>query len=84
MRSWTGSGEDTIRDRYVAAFERALPELSAEELWFRMRGILAVAAVDRVDAHNQPASLSPVAGEAARRWAITFLSAAMSAPPTPT
>jgi len=26
----------------------------------------------------------PVAGEAARRWAITFLAAAMSAPPTGT
>jgi hypothetical protein len=59
---------------------------SPEELWFRMRGILAVVAVDRVEVYNRgtPASLSPVASEAARRWAITFLAAAMSAPPTGT
>jgi AcrR family transcriptional regulator len=84
MRSWTGTAEYTVRDRYLAAFGRALPDLSPQELWFRVRGILAVVAVDRVDVYNQPpsASLSPAAGEAARRWAITFLAAAMSAPPT--
>jgi hypothetical protein len=51
-----------------------------------MRGILAVTAVDRVQVYNQrpPASLSPAAGDAARHWAITFLAAAMSAPPTGT
>jgi hypothetical protein len=51
-----------------------------------MRGILAVVAMDRVEVYNRrtPASLSPVAGEAARRWAITFLAAATSAPPTGT
>ena len=86
MRTWSGPAEDTVRDRYLAAFGRALPGLSPEELWFRMRGILAVVAVDRVEVYNRrtPASLSPVAGEAARRWAITFLAAAMSAPPTGT
>jgi AcrR family transcriptional regulator len=80
-RAWTGAAEDTVRDRFVAAFERALPGLPAEELWFRLRGILAVTAVDRVNLYNQrpPASGS---GEAARDWAITFLAAAMSAPPT--
>jgi hypothetical protein len=63
-----------------------MPGLSPEELRFRMRGILAVAAMDRVGVYNQrlPAGLVPVAGEAARRWAITFLAAAMSAPPTGT
>jgi AcrR family transcriptional regulator len=86
MRNWTGSAEDTVRDRYLAAFARALPDLSPQELWFRMRGILAVVAVDRVDVYNQPpsASLFPVTGEAPRRWANTFLAAAMSAPPTAT
>jgi hypothetical protein len=51
-----------------------------------MRGILAVVAVDRVEDYNRrtPAGLPTVAGEAARRWAITFLAAAMSAPPTGT
>jgi hypothetical protein len=85
MRSWTGPAEDTVRDRYLAGFGRALPSLSQEELWFRMRGLLAVVAVDRVEVFNRltPVSL-PVAGEAARRWAITFLTAAMSAPPTGT
>ena len=85
-RSWTGPAEATVRDRYLAAFGRALPGLSPQELWFRMRGFLAVVAVDRVEAYNQPAPgcVTPVAGEAARRWAITFLAAAMSAPPTGT
>jgi AcrR family transcriptional regulator len=84
VRAWPGPAEDAVRDRYLAAFARALPSLSPEELWFRVRGILAVTAVDRVDVYNQrfPAGVSPEAGEAARRWAITFLAAAMSAPPT--
>jgi len=86
MRTWSGPAEDSVRDRYLAAFGRALPSLSEEELWFRIRGILAVTAVDRVEVYHRPpaACLSPVAGEAARRWAITFLAAAMSAPPTRT
>jgi AcrR family transcriptional regulator len=86
MRAWTGPAEDTVRDRYFAAFARALPGLSPQELWFRMRAILVVVAVDRVEADNPPsaASVSPAAGELARRWAITFLAAAMSAPPTGT
>ncbi|MFF3191221.1 TetR/AcrR family transcriptional regulator [Streptomyces misionensis] len=85
-RSWTGPDEDTVRERYLAAFERVLPGLSPEELRFRLRGILAVAAVDRLEVHQQPSPgcTTPVAGEAARRWAITFLTAAMSAPPTRT
>jgi AcrR family transcriptional regulator len=84
VRTWTGAAEDTVHDRFLTAFGRALPGLSPAELWFRLRGILAVTAVDRVDVHNQrcPGDPSPVAGEAARRWAITFLAAAMSAPPT--
>ncbi len=60
MRSWTGPAEDTVRDRYLAAFRRALPGLSPPELLFRMRGILAVVAVDRVDAYNQPTFGLPV------------------------
>ncbi|MFD1541178.1 TetR/AcrR family transcriptional regulator [Nonomuraea guangzhouensis] len=83
-RSWTGPDEDTVRERYLAAFGRALPGLAPQELWFRMRGILAVTAVDRVEVHNRPSPACPpaMAGEEARRWAITFLTAAMSAPPT--
>src|ERR1700733_15282934 len=86
IRSWTGPDEDTGRERYLAAFGRALPGLSPEELWFRMRGILAVVAADRVEVYNQPPPdcVTPVAGEAARGWAIAFLAAAMSAPPTGT
>jgi AcrR family transcriptional regulator len=84
-RTWTSPAEAVVRDRYLAAFERALPGLSPEELWFRLRGILAVTAVDRVQVYQRPPdSLSPMAGEAARRWAITYLTAAMSAPPTGT
>src|SRR3954465_5995040 len=48
MRTWSGPAEDAVRDRYLAAFRRAVPSLSEEELWFRIRGILAVTAVDRV------------------------------------
>jgi len=81
MRSWTGPAEDAVRDRYLAAFGRALPDLPPEELWFRVRGILAVLAVDRVEVYQRPA---PAAGAATRRWAVTFLAAAMSAPPTGT
>ncbi|MBM7440670.1 hypothetical protein [Streptomyces sp. HB132] len=85
-RGWTGPAEDTVRERYLAAFGRALRDLSPVELRFRMREILAVPAVDRVEVYQQhaPACLSPVAGEAGRHWAITFLTAAMSAPPTGT
>ncbi len=83
-RSWTGPTQDAVRDRYLAAFERALPGLSQEELGFRMRGLLAVTAVDRVEIYNQhhPAGAFPAAGGTVRRFAITFLAAAMSAPPT--
>jgi hypothetical protein len=86
MRNWAGPAEDTVRDRYLAAFGRALPDLSPQELWFRMRAILAVVSGDRVEVYNQPTPdcMIPVAGEAPRRWAITFLAAAMSAPPTGT
>ncbi|WP_406151457.1 TetR/AcrR family transcriptional regulator [Streptomyces sp. NBC_01012] len=82
-RSWTGPADDSVRERYFAAFTRALPGVSSEELAFRMRGIFAVTAVDRLQVHQQstPGCMSPVAGDAARRWAITFLTAAMSAPP---
>lgn len=75
MRGWTGPAVDTVQDRFLAAFSRALPHLTPGELWFRVRGVLAVTAVDRVDPDHRPA------GDA-RRWAITFLAAAMSAPPT--
>ncbi|MFH8450480.1 TetR family transcriptional regulator [Streptomyces fungicidicus] len=82
-RSWTGPDEAATRERYLAAFARALPGLAPQELWFRMRGILAVTAVDRVEVHNRPTPACPTAaGEEARRWAITFLTAAMSAPAT--
>lgn len=86
VRSWTGPAEDSVRERYLAAFARALPRLSPEELGFRMRGILAVTAVDRLEVHQEPTPGcgSPGPGEAARTWAITFLAAAMSAPPTRT
>ncbi|RDG38601.1 TetR/AcrR family transcriptional regulator [Streptomyces corynorhini] len=86
MRAWTGPAEGAVRERYLAAFERALPDLSSEELGFRLRGILAVTAVDRVEVYNRhsPADLCPKTGEGARRWAVTFLAAAMSAPPTGT
>ncbi|MDR7275295.1 TetR/AcrR family transcriptional regulator [Catenuloplanes atrovinosus] len=78
MRRWTTPAEDTLAERYLAAFRRALPTLSAGELWFRIRGILAVTAVDRLEAYNTPTT----PGGPGRRWAITFLTAAMSAPPS--
>lgn len=82
-RRWTGPAEDEMVDRYLAAFARALPDLSRAELWFRVRGILAVTAVDRVDVYQRGQDGAPAgAVDAARRWAMTFLAAAMSAPPT--
>lgn len=84
MRSWTDSAEDAVRDRCLAAFARALPDLSADELWFRVRGILAVTAVDRVDFYNQPCFGETIRErcEESRCWAITFRTAALSAPPS--
>ncbi|MFD4222386.1 TetR/AcrR family transcriptional regulator [Streptomyces griseus] len=81
-RGWTDAVVDSVRERYFAAFARALPGVSPEELAFRMRGIFTLAAVDRLQAHQQPTPgcEPPVAVEAARRWAITFLAAGMSAP----
>ncbi|CCB71170.1 Transcriptional regulator, TetR family (fragment) (plasmid) [Streptantibioticus cattleyicolor NRRL 8057 = DSM 46488] len=51
----------------MAAFARALPGLCPDELWFRMRRILAVTAVDRVGVHKRPSADPSPAGEAARR-----------------
>ncbi|AQA09507.1 TetR/AcrR family transcriptional regulator [Streptomyces samsunensis] len=83
-RSWTGPTQDRVRDRYLAAFKRALPGISAQELGFRLRGLLAVTAVDRIDIDTQRHSTGdfPAQDDAVRRFAITFLAAAMSAPPT--
>lgn len=83
-RSWTGAAEDTVRERYFAAFARALPGISEEELAFRMRGVFAVTAVDRLQVHQRPTpGCEPpeTGGGAVRRWALAFLTAAMSAPP---
>ncbi len=86
MRDWTSPTTDTVRDRYLAAFGRAVPGLPPQELEFRIRAVLAVVAVDRVDVHHHrpPAGPSAAADEQTRRSAITFLAAAMSAPPTAT
>ena len=78
MRGWTGVADAEVRERFYAEFERALPGISAGELWFRMRGILAVVAVDRVEFTAQ--RLERERDDAARDWAITFLAAAVSAP----
>lgn len=84
MRGWTGPAEDEVRARYLAAFGRALPGLTFDELAFRLRSVLAVTAVDRVGAANGDTDpeCGPSGGGRARRWVITFLAAAMSAPAT--
>ncbi|MER7969479.1 TetR/AcrR family transcriptional regulator [Streptomyces sp. NPDC096080] len=84
-RGWTGPAEEAVREEFFAAFARALPGVSPGELAFRMRGIVAVTAVDRLEVHQQsvPGCASPGQGVAARRWAVAFLTAAMSAPPPP-
>ncbi|MCQ8828052.1 hypothetical protein [Streptomyces malaysiensis] len=83
---WPAASQDRVRDRYLAAFKRALPGISAQELGFRLRGLLAVTAVDRIDIDTQRHSTGdfPAQDDAVRRFAITFLAAAMSAPPTRT
>lgn len=80
MRSWSGPEEGLVRDRYLAAFARALPALSPGELRFRLRGTLAVVAVDRLGGVDRHGPTTP--SDALRCWAIAFLTAAMSAPPT--
>lgn len=82
MRNWMGSAEAAVRDRYRTAFIRALPNISSEELEFRMRGLLAVVAVDRIEMNNRGTmhSIADLSGESTRRWAMAFLVAAMEAP----
>ncbi|MEK8169637.1 TetR/AcrR family transcriptional regulator [Streptomyces sp. M19] len=81
-RSWTGAAVDSVRERYFAAFARVMPGLSRRSCG---SGCGDLRRDGRRPPPGPPAALpgcaSPVAGEAARRWAITFLTAAMSAPP---
>jgi hypothetical protein len=85
-RGFSGTSVRAITDlagANLAAVGCALPGLSPEELLFRMRGILSVTAIDRVQIYNQRPEASPsLAADEARRWSITFLAAAISAPPT--
>ncbi|GAA5229589.1 TetR/AcrR family transcriptional regulator [Arthrobacter cryoconiti] len=82
MRNWMGSTEAAVRDRYRTAFMRALPNISSAELEFRMRGLLAVVAVDRIEMNNRGTldSSDELSGVSTRRWAMAFLVAAMKAP----
>lgn len=80
VRSWSGADEGLVRDRYLAAFARALPALPPDELRFRLRSALAVVVVDRLDSVDRHGPGVPA--DAARRWAMTFVAAAMGAPPS--
>lgn len=86
QRSAMGHAQEAI-ERYEAAFARLLPELPAEELWWRVRTIppVVVSRQIRLQAPVElggPASAAQADREALSAWTITFLAAALRAPVT--
>lgn len=71
-----------VEDRYLRAFERALPHLSSEELWWRIRTTIVVTAFHRVAVFptGRPPGARPETEEDVRAWMVAFLSAALRAP----
>ena len=73
--------------RYETAFARALPHVPAPELWWRFRSIGPVVVSRQMRLNAPPAAGGPPGPaerdrEALRRWTVTFLAAALSAPAT--
>jgi len=73
---------EEVEDRYLRAFERALPHLSPEELWWRIRTTVVVTAFHRVAVFptGRPVEARPETEEDVRAWMVAFLSAALRAP----
>ena len=73
---------EEVEHRYLRAFERALPHLSPEELWWRIRTTVVVTAFHRVAVFptGRPVEARPETEEDVRAWMVAFLSAALRAP----
>ena len=71
-----------VRDRYLVAFGRALPSVTREELWWRMRSMLGVVVVHRIGLYEEvgPPGMTDDGDETVLEWTVSFLSAALRAP----
>lgn len=71
---------------YLDAFAEVLPHLPGDELAWRYRSLIGVLVSTLVGTFDPPdggaehAARRPDAGDAGRRWLVTFLTAAMTAP----
>lgn len=71
-----------VRDRYLGAFGRALPSVTREEVWWRMRSMLGVVVVHRIGLYEEvgPPGMTDDGDETVLEWTVSFLSAALRAP----
>ena len=71
-----------VRDRYLVAFGRALPSVTQEELWWRMRSMIGVVVVHRIGLYEEvgPPGMTRDDDETVLEWTVSFLSAALRAP----
>lgn len=71
-----------VRDRYLVAFGKALPTVTQEELWWRMRSMIGVVVVHRIGLYEEvgPPGMTDDDDETVLEWTVSFLSAALSAP----
>lgn len=81
MRKVTVEGTE-IRDRYLVAFGKALPNVSQEELWWRVLSMIGVVVVHRIGLHEEgrPPGMPDDDDETVLEWTVSFLSAALRAP----
>jgi Tetracyclin repressor-like, C-terminal domain len=70
-----------VRDRYLLAFAKALPNVMQEELWWRMRSMIGVVVVHRIGLHEEvgPLGMTDESDETVLEWTVSFLSAALRA-----
>lgn len=71
-----------VRDRYLMAFSQALPSVTQEELWWRMRSMIGVVVVHRIGLYEKvgPPEMTDDDDETVLEWTVSFLSAALRAP----
>ncbi len=71
-----------VRDRYLVAFSKALPNVTREELWWRVLSMIGVVVVHRIGLHEEgrPLGMPDDNDETVLEWTVAFLSAALRAP----
>lgn len=71
-----------VRDRYLVAFGKTLPNVTREELWWRMRSMIGVVVVHRIGLHEEvgPPGMPDDNEDTTLKWTVSFLSAALRAP----